>query len=111
MSLPPESINALKRHIDGWHNGFVSGGRRAEYINGKMQNIYRENIDMIRVAYWNNAEVTEVTGRERKRRVGELHASRTMGNSASGRWDILGEFRNSRRGSPPEFLRAFITHV
>lgn len=63
-------INALKRHISVWHGGVASGGRRAEYINGKMQNIYRENIDMIGVAYWNNTEVTEVTevtGRERKR--------------------------------------------
>lgn len=29
--------------------------------------VYIENIDMIRDAHWNNAEVTEVIGRERKR--------------------------------------------
>ena len=52
------------------------------------------------------SEVTEEVGRHRKRRVGE--ASHITHEGKSGFWlvDILGEFRNSRRGSPQNFLKA-----
>ena len=49
------------------------GGRRAEYINNKMRNGIYKNINMVRDAHWNNAEVTEVTGRDRKRREALMH--------------------------------------
>ena len=63
--------------------------------------VYGENIDMIRVAYWNNTEVTEVTGSNRKRIEVLMH--RTWGNLANMAWIKSGIFMAAERDVSGKF--------